>query len=260
MRTALQLACLLFLAFISPARATEQPAHLTAALELVKRVEQGDNIYIFGGNDVTFPAPATNSEPAPGACLMKADCSGFINALVVHSFKLDGRQLKAWLGLTRPNAENYFFAIEKERGFEKIDHIKDARGGDVIAMAYQRNYTGKATGHVMLVAGVAVKIEPAEPIVEGTEQWELPVIDSAVTAHGPTDTRYRKGEEGKDATGVGLGKLRVYVNEKGQCVGYTWGVHRTREKDFYPRSDRPIAVGRVKVEAVRDLSPPAKGE
>ena len=242
------------IALVGVARADEVPPQLDAATALVHRIQQSENKYVFGGNDVSFPSQPANGATDSQACLMKADCSGFVNALFAHTFKLNSQQMKTWLGLSRPNAENYFKAIEKERGFERITHIKDTRGGDVMAMAYQRNYNGKATGHVMLVAGAAEKIEPREPIVEGTTQWEVPVIDSAITAHGPTDTRYRKGEDGKDATGVGLGKIRVYLDEQGVCVGYTWGVDRSREKDFYPRSDRPIAVGRPSRDAVRALT------
>jgi hypothetical protein len=217
-------------------RAGEQPPkRVDDALRLLKDLEPRNNKYVFGGNLVTFgPAPE-----------MKADCSGFLNGLLRHSDGFDAARTRAVFGAARPTAKRYFDAIGERKGFEWIEKVEDIRAGDILAVAYLKNYKGKATGHVMLAAGGARRLKARAPLVEGTTQWEVAVIDSAINGHGPADTRRGQGEGGKNTTGVGKGVLRVYADRDGTMAGYTWSNSSTDTGSFYPQGDRPMRVGRL---------------
>jgi hypothetical protein len=192
---------------------------------------------VFGGNLVTFgQAPE-----------MKADCSGFLNELLKHSDGFDAAQIRAVFGSARPTAKRYFDAIAERRGFENIAKVENTQAGDILAVAYLKNYKGKATGHVMLAAGAAVRMEAHDPLVEGTTQWEVSVIDSAINGHGPTDTRHGQAAGTKKSTGVGKGILRVYADRDGKAAGYTWNSASTDRGGFYSQEDRPIMIGRLKI-------------
>jgi hypothetical protein len=220
------------------ARAGEKsPKRVDDALRLLKDLEPQNNKYVFGGNLVTFGSAAE----------MKADCSGFLNALLRHSDGFDAARIRAVFGSTRPTAKRYFDAIGVQKGFDRVENVADIRAGDILAVAYLKNYKGKATGHVMLAAGDVRRLEARAPVVAGTAQWEVAVIDSAINGHGPADTRRGTGEGGKNSTGVGKGVLRLYADPEGRVAGYTWSSAGADPGSFYPREDRPLRVGRLNV-------------
>src|SRR5262249_14674900 len=129
-----------------PGRAGEKtPRRVDDALRLLKDLEPRNNKYVCGGNLVTF-GPAAE---------MKADCSGFLNALLRHSDGFDAARIRAVFGSTRPTAKRYFDAIGERKVFDRVEKVADIRAGDILAVAYLKNYKGKATGHVMLAAGDA---------------------------------------------------------------------------------------------------------
>lgn len=111
--------------------------------------------------------------------------------------------------------------------------------GDVIAIKYPPD--AENSGHVMLVAETPRRIKPTRPEVEGTEQWEVTVIDSSRSGHGKTDTRRR--DDGTFGSGVGQGVFRVYTNRDGSIAGYTWSTFAN--SDYYALSDRDLVVGRL---------------
>lgn len=99
------------------------------------------------------------------------------------------------------------------------------------------------TGHVMLVAGAPRRMSPKKPIVTGAVQWEIPIIDSSKTGHGPTDTRRHKGPGGKDHDALGAGVLRIYADQEGKVLGFTWSTLGSSE--FKAPDEEHLAIGRL---------------
>ena len=65
---------------------------------------------------------------------------------------------------------------------------------------------GAARGHIAFVDGVLQKRTSSPPIIEGTTQWVMYVIDSSDNAHSADDTRFTKPGNAK-INGVGRGKF-----------------------------------------------------
>jgi cell wall-associated NlpC family hydrolase len=208
------------------------PQHLADALALVQNLDLDNTGYVHGEGSVTW-------DGTPEAYV---DCSGFVNALLQHSYGYDQAQFELWFGTGRPTAADYHDAIVNQVGFTEIASLKDARPGDLLAVKYADPKPG-STGHIMVVAGPIRQIEPIGPLVDGTEQWEVPVIDSALSGHGPSDTRHGKGEGGKDHDGVGQGILRVYTDSDGNVLGYTWST--SPKSSFRDQDDHNLVIGRL---------------
>src|SRR5262249_28582727 len=128
------------------------------------------------------------------------------------------------------------------RGFVEIKELSQVRPGDLLAVKYLKRKDN--TGHIMLVADAPRRMQPRKPIVDGTAQWEVPVIDSSETGHGNTDTRHHKGPGGKDHQGLGEGVLRVYTNRQEQVVGFTWSA--LEKSEFKGPGDEHLVIGRLK--------------
>lgn len=211
---------------------TAEPKHLTDAIALLKKLELKDTSYEHGGGKVNFA----------GTVQAHTDCSGFIDALLQHSYGYDEAQFKAWFGSKRPTAARYHDQIVKQNGFILIPSVKDARPGDLLAVKYFKRKDN--TGHVMLVSGLPRKMEPKKPLVEGTEQWEVKVIDSSMSGHGTTDTRHAKGKDGKDHEGLGEGVLRIYADKQGTVAGFAWSTLNASK--FLEPKDEELVIGRLK--------------
>jgi hypothetical protein len=220
------------------AHADDVPKRLDDAHVLLKQLDPKNNKYVFGGNLVTFGKSAE----------VKTDCSGLLNQLLKHSDGFDDARMRKVFGATRPTAKRYYDAIVSAKDLEKIEKVEAIRAGDILAIAYVNNYKGKATGHVLLAAGKSQRMDSRNPLVEGTTQWELSVIDSATNGHGPTDTRRGNGENGANTTGIGKGIMRIYADRSGKVAGYTWTTQSSDKGSFYPQEDRPMAFGRLRVE------------
>jgi len=213
------------------------PKHLEAARELVKNLKLEDSSYNHGDPVVSWKGDdgATKYE-------LHTDCSGFIDALLMHSYGYDRKALKKWLGKNRPTADSYHDKIVDETGFAHIEKLADAKPGDLLALKFKVRTDN--TGHMMLIAGPPKKVDATKPIIKDTDQWEVPVIDTSETGHGPDDTRHGKGKEGKDHDGVGEGVLRVYTHADGTIAGFTWSALSSSE--FRSQKDWPLVLGRLK--------------
>jgi hypothetical protein len=102
----------------------------------------------------------------------------------------------------------------------------------------------------MLVAAVPVRIKAHKPFMSGTEQWEVAVIDSSMSGHGPSDTRHAKGKDGKDHPGLGRGVLRIYTDHQGRVAGFTWstlGVSKIKDP-----ADEHLVIGRLTLAASKN--------
>ena len=213
-----------------------EPKHLQAARDLVKNVKLEDTSYKHG-------EPAVSWKSSDGARYEShTDCSGLIDALLIHCYSYDRDALKKWLGKKRPTADCYHDKIVEEVGFTHVVNLKDAKPGDLLAVKYLARTDN--TGHVMLVAGPPKKIDAAKPLIPDTEQWEVPVIDSSESGHGPSDTRHGKGKGSKDHDGLGEGILRIYTHADGSVAGFTWSMLAVSE--FKGPKDEHLVVGRLK--------------
>jgi hypothetical protein len=212
--------------------ASQVPRHLADALALVRDLDLEHTGYEHGVGTITW-------EGTPEAYV---DCSQFINDLLQHSYGYDTAQFQEWFGSGRPTAAQYHDAIVNQHGFTQVSGLGDVRPGDLLAVKYA-DPKEKSTGHILLVAGPARQVEPGRPLAEGTLEWEVPVIDSARSGHGPTDTRHGKGEDGRDHDGVGQGVLAVYTDQNGSVVGYSWST--SPQSALLGQDDHDLVIGRL---------------
>ena len=228
---------------------TEIPRHLALARELVEHTRPEDNQYSAGGEFISFPGDWVSNKYA-----VLADCSGLVLALFARArYSTESRMvfLKASARRKRPTAEDFVLSIENERGFRRIRDVSKIEPGDVLAHALldpeeQRRLS--STGHVVLIDGYPRHVEPRRPILDGTEQLELTVIDSNLEWTGADDSRL--ADPSRKIKGLGRGTIRIYADADGQLVG--WARTFEKSKRFFsydPRypSDskrRKAAIGR----------------
>jgi NlpC/P60 family len=211
--------------------APTEPKHLTLARQLVAHLDLANTNYEHGTPSVKFTDP----------CEAHADCSGFADALLQQAYGLDKDQFRKIFNSSRPSARRYHDTIQEEHGFQQINRVSELKPGDFLAVKYFNRKDN--TGHVMLAAGQALRMNPAkEPVVAGTVQWELKVIDSSESGHGPADTRHAKGPDGKDHDGVGEGVLRIYSDADEKIMGFAWST--VAASKFKSPDDEHLAIGR----------------
>ena len=223
------------------------PPHLTVARELVAHIAPENNHYVLGGQFISFPG-----DPGSSTYAMKADCSGFLLALfdrAGYSTRSRMMYLKASQRRTRHSAEDFVLSIENEAGFKRIGLIDEIRPGDLLAhsmlnAADQRN-TGR-TGHVLLINSQPKLIAPRKPVLVGTRQFEVSIIDSSDEYSGDDDSRLADPEH--KLTGLGQATIRLYVDEKGQLVG--WARTFAKSHRFFSYSPRYPSDSKLRKAAV----------
>ncbi len=207
------------------------PKHLLAARSLVEQLDLNNTNYEHGqGNIVWTVTPESHT-----------DCSGLIDHLLMHCYGYDRETFKRWLDSRRPTAARYHDAIIEQKGFTQLQSVKDLRPGDLIAIKYLTRTDN--TGHIMLVAETPERITAKKPLIENTEQWTVTVIDSSQSGHGPTDTRHKKGADGKDHDGLGQGVFRLYTTKQGKVAGFAWSTLGVSE--FKAPEDEHLVLGRL---------------
>lgn len=232
----------LALAFVTFAQAEEtQPKHAALAAAIANGIKPEHNLYAHKDLAIVW------KDEAHAEYANHTDCSGFLNLLLAKAYGYTPDDLRAWTGRSRPLAKTWRQTIADGKGFAPIAKVADLRAGDVIAIAYEAG--NKNTGHVLLAAGPAQQKDAKKPLVDGTSQWEVPVIDSSMSPHGPKDTRRVDAET--SATGVGRGAFRLYADAQGAPAGYAWSFFTNSE--FHAVKDRPLAIGRL----IKDYKPSA---
>lgn len=227
---------------------SDVPRHLAIARELVDNLRPEDNQYALGNQFISFPGDPSNKYA------MKADCSGFLLAIFERAknpirsqmdFLFPGPKRK------RPAAEDFVYSIEQEKGFTRIRRIEDMKPGDLLAHAMlnkeDQRQTG-TTGHVFLINSIPKLIAPGRPVVDGTRQFAVSVIDSNEEHVGADDTRLAGPNK---ISGLGKGTIRLYADSAGELVGWARTFPNTNRFFSYdPRfpSDtklRKAAIGRA---------------
>ncbi|MGK4000503.1 hypothetical protein [Sorangium sp. So ce1024] len=180
----------------------------------------------------------------------RTQCATFLTGLLKQSYGWSESTFSGWMGSRSPTAAAYYDAIVAEDGFDRIHDLNDARAGDIIALRYPAGES--STGHVAILRRAPRVKLPVLPFVVGTFQYEVSVVDSTNTHHGPSDSRMSSG--GRGATGAGYGVMRIYTNTSGAIVGHTWSTATTTT--YYPTTQRKIAIGRL---ALQDDNRPDRG-
>jgi hypothetical protein len=209
-------------------------AHLEWARKLVDGVTPETNLYASRPTVVSWEGVDGASETRN-----RSVCSALVAHLLMRAYGYRAADFASWLGGRFPRAAGFHDAIAAGRGFDRIRRVEDIRPGDVLAIKYPPGT--RPTGHVLLAAARPAERRATAPVVPGTAQYELSVIDSSHTGHGPADTRHYA--KGKYHSGVGQGVFRLYAAADGTIAGYSWSV--TKASEFYAPGERDLVVGRL---------------
>lgn len=201
---------------------------------MIDNVTVDNNIYITSRDSVTWAGWGGFS-----SYRCETDCSGLLTNLFKQSYGYTSTFFRTWTGLSNPYAVTYYNEIKARDRFSIISPVTNIQRGDIIAIKYPSG-TSTNTGHIMVVADPPVLRTASAPLVSGTTQYEIPVMDCSQSGHGSTDTRYISSSVWND--GIGKGIFRVYVNSKKAIVGYTWSTYSSSV--YYTQSQRPLVVGR----------------
>lgn len=208
--------------------------HLYWAEKIAANVTPDKNMYESNPSYIAWP-----DANGVGDYVNRTKCASFITIVLMQANKWPSSYFKDWMGSISPTASAYYDTIKRQKRFVSIANVEDIQPGDLIAIKYPRG--SGVTGHMMLANSTATRVASTMPIIPETYQYELEVIDSSQTGHGSTDTRLKA--DGSYNQGAGIGVFRLYANNTGDIVGYTWSNYR--ESQYYDLKTRPIIVGRV---------------
>lgn len=166
-------------------------------------------------------------------------CSSLVAHLFMQAYGYDKADFKRWMGTGFPQAQDFYAAIVAAKGFQRVGRITAIAPGDVLAVRYPPG--SHPTGHVMVVVSPPRKRAATPPEMPGTQQFELLILDSSRTGHGPTDTRHYA--KGRFHSGVGEGTLRLYADAGGAIAGYSWSTLKSSQ--IYVNAEREMVVGRL---------------
>jgi len=217
----------------------ETPKHLAVARDLVQKLKgSGLNVYGGGKREIAWEAsPAT----------ARTVCSSFETLLLQHTYHLSDQAITNWFGLVNPKASDYHDEIVNGNRFRRILRVEDLRPGDYLAIRFYDGHENKKgaedTGHVMLVDEAPHPMEAVDPIVSGTTQFSIRVVDSSASGHGKEDTRHLPS--GGYSGGIGIGNFRIYANSSGEIAGCAWST--SPKSEFFHAPDRNLVAGRLKL-------------
>ncbi len=209
-------------------------AHLEWAHRLIDGVTPDTNLYASRPTVVTWAGV-----DGAGETRNRSVCSALVAQLMRRAYGYRAADFASWLGGRFPRAAGFHDAIAAGHGFDRVPRVADIRPGDVLAIKYPPGT--RPTGHVLLAASRPERRRATPPELAGTEQWEISVIDSSHTGHGPNDTRHYA--KGKYHSGVGEGTFRLYAAADGTLAGYSWSLQKSSE--IYTPDERHLVVGRL---------------
>lgn len=225
------------LAFASAVSAQEVPKHLELARRLVDTVKPENNHYVYRGTQgVRLAGDLFTSEDT-----INTMCSAFVTAMfertkhpAIDKIKWGGEWVNGYLRVS-----SFATAIEQGRGLDKLSNLKDVVPGDLFVFSCIdacATKEGASLGHVGFFDAIPEKLdEPQEPLVPGTIQWKVAIVDVVDIPWTRMDTRYMQA--GPKGQGVGRGVFRIYTDEHGSPVGYKAG------GPYWPNSKRSILLG-----------------
>ncbi|MCC6554159.1 MAG: hypothetical protein IT372_14230 [Polyangiaceae bacterium] len=217
-----------------PRPAAAQPAHVVWAEELIDHLDPKRNEYANAPNYITWKGVGGAAQYSNHTV-----CSGFITALLKQSEGWTDSDIMQWLGTTGPTAARWHDVIAAEDGFDLVPTIDELAAGDVIAIEYPAD--AASTGHVAIAYGPATLRAATAPIIDGTWQFEVVVMDSTQSGHGAGDTRRKP--DGSFVPGAGMGVMRLYTDDSLQVVGYTWSTYSTSV--YRSQATHDLVIGRL---------------
>jgi hypothetical protein len=203
----------------APAEAAP-PKHYTDAYDLVSAlIASPQNVNVYNDGSLVDHIDWAGS-PRTAVSV----CATFVTMLLAHSYGLTDAQFVAKTGSKSPNPLAYWNTIAKGSGFTRVTKIEQLVAGDLVAIRYPFGST--PSGHVQMVASVGpfqLKANSKQKFL-ATERaiygfFDVGVIDSSSSYHGPLDTRFQK------PGGIGRGGVyRVFVDVNLSVLGYTWSI------------------------------------
>ncbi len=199
--------------------------HLTNAENLVLDLVQSSQTAALWPNVYGLPEYINWNGPHSTA---KTECSSFATLLLEYSYGWTATNFVNWMGHASPDAAIYHDTIAAQKGFKQILTVDQIHPGDFLAIVYYPEYQSPS-GHVMLVQDLP-QPNNTKPLIAGTTQWTIPVIDSSSSYHGTNDTRYHH------PGGIGYGTFRLYAKPDGTVAGYTWSLLSTSTTNYVPQA------------------------
>lgn len=227
----------LFLLILATAGRTQEltsPKHVDEARSLVATLDASRTQYKHGEQIVHWKQ---GDRPSEARC----DCSGLLDALLTRAYGYHDGDYKRWFGVKRPLAAHYHDTILQENGFTRVRDVQLIQPGDILAVKYKQLATDKSTGHVMLVMEPPTPMIAKRPLVDGTKQWSVAIVDSTKSPHGKDDSRMN--DDGTKSNGVGRGTFRLYVDANGEVIAYAWST--SSGSIFRERATHSLVVGRL---------------
>jgi hypothetical protein len=168
------------------------------------------------------------------AGIYDCDCNGFVGFVLENVAPAHYHMIPKEKNQRRPRAFKYygFFASltsESAGGWHRIDFLRDASPGDVIAWRFPTIESDENTGHVLFVA--------AAPTIDPSGIYSIRVYDSAAEPHFD-DTR--GSGAGQFPTGVGSGIIKFKVDGTGRPTAFLFSPPASAEFTFLQ-----IAMGRA---------------
>lgn len=251
------IACaLVCVAWMWPASAEEAiPKHLQVARDIVKNVKPENNYYTNDRRYVRFPGDLFTSEYH-----VHTNCTGLVESSMEKAYdispKFSTRKFSSMYSII-----DWVDGVDRGEMFDKITKVQDVQLGDFVLWKFIIKPAGvdpAFNGHIVTIDSLPKKIEPQrKPVMEGTTQWELWVIDSNSSAISFDDTRYVAKTSAANAeatkvakkTGAGRGRIYLYTNEAGEIVGQSFGF--ASAKVNVQDVDRHIVMARVRYNEIK---------
>ncbi len=211
------------------------PAHLFWAEDVVDNIAPADNAY--GTSPAYLTWAGVNGATA---YTNRTQCSPFVTRVLKQAYNWTDQNFSTWFNSSSPTSARYHDVIVAGTFFVAVTDVTNIQEGDILAVKYLDGSTS-GTGHMMIAASTATPRTATAPLVAGTTQYAIEVIDSSNSGHGPTDTRLQEDGTWKD--GVGRGILRLYADATGAIVGYSWSTYSGSV--FYEPATRSLVVGRL---------------
>jgi GH18 family chitinase len=159
------------------------------------------------------------------------DCNGFVSFVMERAAPDHYAKIPKEADQPRPRAFEYYdffnsLTPESAGGWHRIDFLRDARRGDIIAWRFPKIEPGHDTGHVLFVAET--------PVADDSGVFSVRVYDSAAEPHFEDS---RGDGEGEFESGVGSGFINFTVDDLGRPEAFQFAP----SEGF---TTLPIAIGR----------------
>jgi hypothetical protein len=194
--------------FVSTVATASDPRYLNTSLLIAATFAANSAAgNVFHGDNVAAAFNTLNPETVPPQAQTSA--ASFFTLLCKLTYGLSDVNLQSWLGT--PTGAGFTAAqiassiIRSNGSLVRIGSVVDILPGDILTVVYASAGAARdnSTGHVMIVVNATRRPVDTAPIVAGTAQYDVWVVDSVGTPHGSADLR---------TAGIGAARVRLYAN------------------------------------------------